>query len=264
MSLVPTLLDSGTLVVDLSADFRLADAAVYEEWYGVPHSAPHLLEEAVYGLVELNRAALRDARLIACPGCYPTATLLATAPALRETRVLGPVVVDAKSGVSGAGRTCTPATHYVSANESVTPYSVGAHRHTPEIAQEMSLVAGAEVPVVFAPHLVPATRGLLATTYMRMEAGVSIDDMVASYAEAYSSEPFVTVHESGRMPSTREVTGSNRAHIGLTVDGPTGTLVVTCAIDNLVKGASGQAVQAANVALGFAETDGLAGFGAVV
>jgi N-acetyl-gamma-glutamyl-phosphate reductase len=257
LGLAPALLDAGVRVFDLSADYRLKDAAVYEAWYETAHTSPHLLGQAVYGLPELGRDALRDAVLVACPGCYPTATLLAAAPAV-ELGLASPerVIVDAKSGVSGAGRSATSTTHYCSVNESVAPYKVGSHRHTPEIAQALSEVAGAPVRVSFTPHLVPTTRGLLSTVYLDAAAGLTTGDAVEAYRARYIGEPFVTVHPAGRMPSTHEVSGTNRAHIGLAVDGA-GTLVVACAIDNLVKGSGGQAVQCANIALGMDETAGL-------
>ncbi|TLM80538.1 MAG: N-acetyl-gamma-glutamyl-phosphate reductase [Actinobacteria bacterium] len=257
MAVAPGLLDAGVTVVDASADFRLKDAAAYEEWYGVPHTAAHLLADAVYGLPELGgRDALAGARLVACPGCYPTAALLAIAPAL-AAGIASPdgIVIDAKSGVSGAGRTPSTTTHFVSANEALNPYKVAEHRHTPEIEQELARVAGAPVTVTFVPHLVPMTRGMLVTAYLR--AGVGAHGAAQVYADAYAGEPFVTVHPDGRMPSTAEVRGSNRAHLGVKLDERSGVLVVACAIDNLVKGTSGQAVQCANLALGMDETAGL-------
>lgn len=257
MAVAPGLLDAGVTVVDASADFRLKDAAAYEEWYGVPHTAAHLLADAVYGLPELGgRDALAGARLVACPGCYPTAALLAIAPAL-AAGIASPdgIVIDAKSGVSGAGRTPSATTHFVSANEALNPYKVAEHRHTPEIEQELARVAGTPVTVTFVPHLVPMTRGMLVTAYLR--AGEGARGAAQVYADAYAGEPFVTVHADGRMPSTAEVRGSNRAHLGVKLDERSGVLVVACAIDNLVKGTSGQAVQCANLALGMDETAGL-------
>ncbi len=258
MALVPPLLEAGLTVIDVSADFRLADAAVYQAWYGVAHACPDLLAEAVYGLPELDRSALPGARLVACPGCYPTATVLAAAPAL-EAGLADParVIVDAKSGVSGAGRTPSAATHLPAVGESVTAYKVTSHRHTPEIAQALSCATGAQVGVVFSPHLVPMSRGLLSTCYLALAAPLAAEEAVDAYRERYAGEPFVTVHPAGRMPSTAEVRGSNRAHIGIAVDAASRTLVVSCAIDNLVKGASGQAVQCANLVLGCDETAGL-------
>lgn len=265
LALAPGLLDAGLTVIDLSADFRLKDAAVYESWYGASHSAPGLLAQAVYGLPELTRASLPGARLVACPGCYPTATALAAAPAL-EAGLVSPtlVVVDAKSGVSGAGRALAAGSHFSSANESVKPYKVGSHRHTPEIAQTLSAIAGARVGVCFAPHLVPMTRGLLATVYLQASERLTLSDAVDAYRARYSGEPFVTVHPDGVMPSTREVSGTNRAHIGLALDEETGMLVAACAIDNLVKGSGGQAIQCANVVFGLDERAGLTAYAPVV
>lgn len=264
LPLVPGLLEAGVLVVDASADFRLDDPVDYEAWYATPHTSPELLSEAVYGLPELGaRDALATARLIACPGCYPTAALLAAAPALESgIASAGRVIVDAKSGVSGAGRTPSEVTHFPSCNEAVSAYKVGSHRHTPEISQQLAKAAGAKVGLTFTPHLVPMTRGLLATVYMDAVEGSSAEAAHAVYAERYAGEPFVTVHPLGVMPSTAEVRGSNRAHLGVALDG--GTLIVTCAIDNLVKGTSGQAVQCANIALGLDETAGLSTPGPVV
>lgn len=266
MALVPGLLGAGVRVFDLSADFRLTEAALYERWYGTPHTAAGLLGTAVYGLPELAGDTLRGAALVACPGCYPTASLLAVAPALEAglASSSSTIVIDAKSGVSGAGRTPTPGAHFAAANEAVRPYSVGVHRHTPEIVQALSRVAGAPVSVCFAPHLVPATRGLLATAYLRALPGLTTAEAVEAYRERFAKAAFVTVHDGGRMPSTREVSGSNRAHIGLTVDGDSGTLVVACAIDNLVKGSGGQAIQCANIACGLPETSGLTAYGPIV
>jgi N-acetyl-gamma-glutamyl-phosphate reductase len=265
LALAPALVESGVTVVDLSADFRLTDAAVYESWYGAAHTAPELLRIAVYGMPELTRSSLPGARLVACPGCYPTATALAAAPAFEAGLAASPrVVVDAKSGVSGAGRALAPGSHFAVANESVKPYKVGSHRHTPEIAQTLSAIAGEPVSVCFAPHLVPMTRGLLSTVYMEATEGLTSADAVDAYRARYDGEPFMTVHADGVMPSTREVSGTNRAHIGVAVDEASGTLVVACAIDNLVKGSGGQAIQCANVVFGLDETAGLAGFGPIV
>ncbi|MDO8963974.1 MAG: N-acetyl-gamma-glutamyl-phosphate reductase [Coriobacteriia bacterium] len=266
LAIAPGLLEAGIKVFDLSADFRLKDAAVYEAWYETPHTSPELLDRAVYGLPELGREGLVGANLVACPGCYPTATILAAAPAIEAglTVAGSKVLVDAKSGVSGAGRTPSAGTHYVTANEAVAPYKVGSHRHTPEIAQALSEVAGAPVRVSFTPHLVPMSRGLLSTVYLDAAPGVTAADVIEAYVIRYGEEPFVTVHGPGRMPSTREVTGTNRAHIGVALDAASGTIVVACAIDNLVKGSGGQAIQCANIALGLDETAGLAMAGPVV
>jgi N-acetyl-gamma-glutamyl-phosphate reductase len=261
MVIAPELLAAGVRVVDASADFRLKSKETYERWYDVSHTAAHLLGEAVYGLPELDRTELPAARLVAAPGCYPTASILAAMPALAAGVVdSSRVVVDAKSGVSGAGRSASAGTHFSSVNESLAPYKVTSHRHTPEIVQALSGIVGSDVKVVFAPHLVPITRGLLATVYLDLSHGnrtFTTQDAVDLYRERYAGEPFVTVHAAGRMPSTREVSGTNRAHIGVAVDTEAGVLVAACAIDNLIKGTSGQAIQCANLMFGFDETAGL-------
>jgi N-acetyl-gamma-glutamyl-phosphate reductase len=266
IELAVPLLEAGVTVIDLSADFRLKDAATYEEWYGTPHTAVEFLGEAVYGLPELDRSQLAGARLVACAGCYPTATVLAAMPALEGGVVQAShFVVDAKSGVSGAGRSPAAATHFVAANEAVSAYRVGGrHRHTPEIEQTLSAIAGREIKVTFTPHLVPMNRGLLSTVYFDVPDDFSTSDAVALYSARYADEPFVHVHPAGSQPSTAEVTGSNRAAIGVAVDKRTHTLIATCAIDNLVKGASGQAVQCLNAVLGYPETEGFERPGPVV
>ncbi len=258
--LAPALLAVGVRVVDLSADFRFKDPAVYEKWYDVAHGAAELLPEAVYGLPELSRVGLADAQLVACPGCYPTASLLAAVPPL-ETGLAKPdrVIVDAKSGVSGAGRKPSATAHFVAANEAVSAYKVAAHRHTPEIAEQLARWVGTPVKLTFTPHLVPMTRGILVTVYLELAGPVTTHELLDVYRDRYGAEPFVTVHDAGRMPSTAEVRGSNRAHIGAAIDADAGLAVVTCAIDNLMKGAAGQAVQCANAVLGLDETVGLSG-----
>lgn len=265
MRLVPDLYAAGLVVLDLSADFRLADPAVYERWYGVEHTAAHLLGDAVYGLPEIERDRLPGARLVAVPGCYPTATILAAYPALESGIALGTrIVVDAKSGVSGAGRSASAGTHYVRVNESCAPYKVGSHRHTPEMEQLLGRGAGRDVSVMFTPHLVPMSRGLLSTVYLDIEKGLTTAEVIELYRGRYHAEPFVHVHAEGAMPSTGEVRGSNRAAIGVYVDERTSTLVATCAIDNVGKGTSGQAIQCLNAVMGWPETLGLTDVGPVV
>lgn len=237
-------------VVDLGPDFRLKDAALYPQWYGFAHEAPALLAEAVYGLPELFRAALPGARLIAAPGCYVTTASLALAPLVSAGLIeTSAIVVDAASGTSGAGRAPTPGTHHATVNESFSAYKVLAHRHTPEIEQ----VIGATV--CFTPHLAPMTRGILATCYGRSARPTSTEEVRAVLRDAYEGEPFVQVVET--PPATRDVHGSNCARISAHVDARTGLVLVLSATDNLVKGGAGQALQAANVALGLAETAGL-------
>lgn len=259
MAMAPALLAAGLTVIDCSADFRLRDPQLFTAWYGEPHTAPDLLDEAVYGLPELWRSTLPGARLVACPGCYPTATLLAAAPAVRVGVVISSrIIVDAISGVSGAGRSPSAATHFVNATESVAAYKVASHRHTPEIAQALGDLGLPAPAVVFTPHLAPLDRGLLSTVYLEVEPGLLPEEAHAIYAEAYAGEPFITVCAPGEQPATGHVRGSNRAHIGIALDSASHTLIATCAIDNLVKGTSGQAVQCANLALGLDETAGLA------
>jgi N-acetyl-gamma-glutamyl-phosphate reductase len=251
------LYDAGVRVVDLSADFRLRDAATYENWYG-PHPAPELLARAVYGLPELHRAELAGARLIAAPGCYPTSAILPLAPLLRGGLVESDgIVIDSKSGVSGAGRGPSASTHYPETGEGIRPYKVaGAHRHTPEIEQELGGVAGCDMRVTFTPHLVPMTRGILTVAYARAKAGTSAATCESAARDAYAGG-LVTVFESGRLPDTLWVRGSARAHVAYAFDARTGLVLAMCAIDNLARGAAAQAVQALNVALGFEDALGL-------
>lgn len=265
LELVPALLELGITVIDLSADYRLRDPLVYEAWYGAAHTSPQLLDTAIFGLPELDRSGLYGAKLVACPGCYPTATTLAALPVLQSGPAIGAkIVVDAKSGVSGAGRSATAGTHYVTVNEAVLPYKVGSHRHTPEMEQALSTAAGRDISVIFTPHLIPMSRGLLSTVYIEVEDNFTTDEAVELYRGRYHKEPFVHVHKAGEMPSTAEVRTTNRASIGVHVDERTNTLVAACAIDNLGKGAAGQAVQCLNAVLGYPETEGLDRPGPVV
>lgn len=250
--IAPELSGSVGLLVDLAADFRLRDGDVYEHWYGAAHESPELLGSFVYGLPELFGDELAGARQIAAPGCYPTAASLAIAPFVRSGSVsIDGVVVDAASGLSGAGASLTESTHFAVADENFTAYGLGGHRHTPEIEQ----ATGASV--VFTPHLAPMTRGILATCYMRPAPGASLESTSAIelLGDFYGDAPFVVVSETS--PSTKATLGSNTAHVTARVDRRTGWIVSICAIDNLVKGAAGQAIQCANVALGLAETTGL-------
>ncbi len=246
----PALLDAGLTVVDLGADFRLRDPAVYAATYGLTHASPDRLPGAVYGLVERRRAALRGARLIANPGCYPTAVGLAAGPLLDAGLCGDLLVADCLSGVSGAGRTPGPRNHFAEVAESAAAYGVGGtHRHVPEIEQELG------VPVVFTPHLVPMTRGMLATVHARPRSLPTPEALSELFRSAYAGEAMIVVRDE--PPSTLEVRGTNRAHVFATVDACRGVITVISAIDNLVKGASGQAVQALNVALGLPEAHGL-------
>ncbi|HEX6121517.1 MAG TPA: N-acetyl-gamma-glutamyl-phosphate reductase [Ktedonobacterales bacterium] len=255
-ALVPELLAAGRRVVDLSAAFRLRSAALYPRWYGYEHPAPALLEEAVYGLAEWAREALPGARLVACPGCYPTAALLALAPALARGLIEPDAIVDAKSGLSGAGRTLTVGSHFSEANEDTSAYGLEGHRHQPEIAQELRRVAGnTPIRLTFTPHLVPMTRGILATCYATARPGVTAEHIQVAYAEAYQETPCVRL--CTRPPHTKWTLGANRCYVHPVFDAEQGRLVVVSALDNLVKGAAGQAIQCANLLYGLPETSGL-------
>jgi N-acetyl-gamma-glutamyl-phosphate reductase len=245
-------------VIDMSADFRLKDTATYARTYGREHIAPHLLEGAVYGLTEHYRDAIAKARLVACPGCYPTAALLALLPLVRE-KLIDPadIVIDAKSGVSGAGRSLKQNILFSEAGEGLSPYSVGTHRHAPEIEQEISAAAGAQVFVNFTPHLVPMSRGELVTIYVRLAGSRKAGDLTAALGAFYAGAPFVRLTRPGTLPSTQFVRGSNYCMLGAFEDRIPGRAIVISAIDNLVKGSAGQAIQNFNLMFGLPETTGL-------
>ena len=251
------LYEAGVRVVDLSADFRLKSRETYEKTYG-PHPAPELFEYAVYGLPELHRRELAGAKLIAAPGCYPTSCILPLAPLLRERLIeTKGIIIDSKSGVSGAGKTPGAAFHLPEAAEGIRPYKVaGAHRHTPEIEQELSLAAGEPVQVVFTPHLAPMSRGILSVAYARLLPGKTAEDCRKA-ARALYQDGLVTVLEDGVLPDTLWVRGSARAHVAYALDVRTSTVIAMGTIDNLAKGASAQALQALNVAMGWADATGL-------
>jgi N-acetyl-gamma-glutamyl-phosphate reductase len=250
----------GKKVIDLSADFRLSDASVYEEWYKTPHHFPNTLKKAVYGLPELYRKAIRKTRLIANPGCYPTSAILALYPAIRDGLIdLDTIVVDSKSGTSGAGRKADVSISFCEVNEGFKAYGIGTHRHTPEIEQELSHIAGKPVMIDFTPHLVPMDRGIVTTAYAQLKKKLSTGNVLNYYNRRYAKEPFVTVLEEGLYPNAKHVRGSNYCLIGIKVNERTNTLVMVSTIDNLVKGASGQAVQNMNIMLGLEETVALEG-----
>jgi len=255
---VSELRQRGQKVFDLSADFRFEDLSVYETWYG-KHPVPERLSEAVYGMVELHREELRTADLIAVPGCYPTASTLALAPLVKSGLIrLDGIAVDAKSGVSGAGRGLSGATHFPETAEGVRAYKAGAHRHGPEIEQELSRLAGAPIRIAFVPHLLPMTRGILATCYAQpVDSNVTPAQCIEAARELYEGSPSVLVLDEGQHPDTLWVRGSNRVHLGYAQDRRGGTLIAMSAIDNLVKGASGQAIQCLNVRFGLDEGAGL-------
>jgi len=251
----PAWLAEGRALIDIGSDFRLRDAKDYERWYKYAHPAPQLLKDAVYGLTELARAKLRGARIVANPGCYPTATLLALAPALTAGLIEDDLIVDAKSGVSGAGHTLDESFLYGTIDESVRPYGVPAHRHTPEIAQETRAITGRAPRLTFTPHLVPMTRGLLAACYATLRPSVTAAQVAEAYRAAYAGEPFVRITPA--YPATKATLGSNWCLVHPVVDEESRRLVAFGAIDNLVKGAAGSAVQNLNAMRGFPETMGL-------
>jgi N-acetyl-gamma-glutamyl-phosphate reductase len=245
-------------IVDMSADFRLRDPKLYAEWYANQHSAPELIEEAVYGLTEHYRDQIKGARLVACPGCYPTAVLLALLPLAKAKLIAtSDIIVDAKSGVSGAGRALKQNILFAEAGEGLSPYGIGNHRHVPEIEQELGMAASATVTVNFTPHLVPMSRGELCTCYVRLAGKASSSDLRKALTEAYADSPFVRVVEDGVIPATQHVRGSNFCHIGVFADRIQGRAIVVSAIDNLVKGSAGQALQNFNLMYGLDETLGL-------
>jgi len=256
------LFNNGIKVVDISADFRLKDAAEYQSWYGSAHPAPQLLKQAVYGLPELHRSQVTTTPLAANPGCYPTGAILALAPAVKAGLIESDIIVDSKSGVSGAGRTLSLTTHYSEANEDVTAYALDGHRHLPEIVQELRLLCPQQPPsITFVPHLIPMTRGILTTGYATLSSGKVAagekgkEELKNLYRDFYRDKPFVRVMESS--PHTKHTWGNNMCHIYPTIDRSGEKLIVISAIDNLVKGAAGQAIQNMNLMLGLPETAGL-------
>ncbi len=257
-SLVSEEVLSRTKIIDLSADFRIKDVAKYEEWYGIKHQSPGFIKEAVYGLCEVNREEIKNARLIANPGCFPTCTVLSIYPLAKEGLIdMDTVIVDAKSGASGAGRGAKTADLYCEVNESIKPYGVAVHRHTPEIEDQLSYAAGKDVIINFTPHLVPMNRGILATSYAKLSGKLSYSEVKAVYDKYYSSEYFVRVLDENVFPETRWTEGSNFVDVNFKIDGRTGRIIMMGAIDNVVKGAAGQAVQNMNIMFGFEENTGL-------
>lgn len=256
--LVPELLAEGLKVIDLSGDFRIKDGAVYETWY--KHEAPDakLLDQATYGLAEIFGDDVKGKDLISNPGCYPTATLLGLIPAIHAGWIdPGTIIIDAKSGVSGAGRGLSLTNHYAEINENFKAYKVNKHQHIPEIEQCLSLIAGKPVTVTFTTHLVPMTRGIMTTIYAGLKGSHTEKDLIVLYREYYKGRPFVRIREKGKWPATKEVFGSNYCDIGFAVDERTGRLTIISVIDNVVKGAAGQAIQNLNLMMGWDETTGL-------
>ncbi len=258
MNLVPTILAADRRVIDLSADFRLRDVAVYEEWYQ-PHSCADLLREAVYGLPELYRHQIAGARLLANPGCYPTSIILGLAPLLRAG-VIRPetIIADSKSGTSGAGRVAQTGSLFCEVADGFRPYKVGGtHRHTPEIEQELSVLANAPLHISFTPHLLPISRGILSTVYAELKTDCETAQISKLYSDMYAAEPFIRLLPDGSYPATQYVRGANFCDIAFTIDRRTGRIIVMSAIDNIGKGAAGQAIQNMNIMCGFPETTGI-------
>ena len=249
---------SGTRVIDLSADFRIKDVAKYEQWYGLEHKAPQFIAEAVYGLPEINREDIKKARLIANPGCYPTCSTLTIYPLLKEG-LIDPdtIIIDAKSGTSGAGRGAKVDNLFCEVNESIKAYGVATHRHTPEIEDQLSYACGREVRISFTPHLVPMNRGILVTAYASLKEGAAEENLRAAYEKYYKDEKFVRVLPPDVCPQTKWVEGSNYADVNFKIDTRTNRVIMMGAIDNLVKGAAGQAVQNMNLLFGLSEDEGL-------
>jgi N-acetyl-gamma-glutamyl-phosphate reductase len=255
MEVAPSFLSLGKRVIDFSADYRLKDVNEYQKWYGVEHKSKEFIKDSVYGLCELNHQAIKKANLIANPGCYPTGAILACAPFLKSGLVEPDIIIDAKSGASGAGRTLAVSLLYSEVNESFKAYKVCNHQHSPEITQELVKQQGADVKISFVPHLVPMNRGILSTIYMDLKKNISVFEAVDMVQKFYSDQPFIRVKKADVFPEIKDVTYSNFCDIGLKVDGK--RLIVIAAIDNLVKGAAGQAVQNFNIMFGLEQTSGL-------
>ena len=257
-SLVNEDILSKTKIIDLSADFRLKDVKVYEEWYKIEHKAPQFIEEAVYGLCEVNRESVKGARLVANPGCYTTCSILTAYPLAKEGIIdMDTLIIDAKSGTSGAGRGAKVQNLFCEVNENMKAYGVASHRHTPEIEEQLGYAAGKPVVLSFTPHLVPMNRGILATEYAKLTRDVSWEDVKAVYDKYYGNEKFIRVLDRDVCPETKWVEGSNYVDIGFKIDPRTNRIIMMGAIDNLVKGAAGQAVQNMNLMFGLKESEGL-------
>lgn len=257
--MVKQCMDEGKKVIDAGADFRLNDLKTYEDWYETAISYPDLHDQAVYGLPEMNKEAISQTSLVANPGCYPTSILLGLYPAVSEHLIdTETLIIDAKSGVTGAGKSLSAVTHFANKNEAFKAYKAGTHRHTPEIEEKLSLMGADKVKVSFVPHLLPVNRGILSTMYANLKNQTAPEIIHELYKDWYADDPFVTVLDYGDLPDISHVTHSNQCHIGLTVDERTQRLIVVSVIDNMQKGAAGQAVQNMNIMMGFKETEGLA------
>lgn len=256
--LVKKFKEIGVKAIDLGADFRLKNVAEYKDWYELDHECPELLAESVYGLPEIYREKIKKSNIVANPGCYPTSVILGLAPLLKK-KIINPqeIIIDSKSGVSGAGKTLTQQSHYPDMNENLLAYKVGTHRHTPEIEQELSLLGGTKIRVSFTPHLIPMNRGILSTIYAQGDNSLTNTDLEKIYLEYYQNSPFIRIRDKNNLPQTKWVLGSNYCDIAPIFDPRTGKIIIISAIDNLVKGASGQAIQNMNLMFGLEETTGL-------
>ena len=259
MGQAQTLLDANVKVIDLAADFRLQDTAIFEKWYKMPHSCADILKDAVYGIPELYRNKIKSAKVVGNPGCYPTTVLLGLAPLLEQGLIdfSAPIVADCKSGVSGAGRKAEVATLFAESSDNMKAYGVGGHRHHPEIHAQITQIAGKNIDFIFVPHLIPMIRGMLSTIYVKLSAKVSSLDCQHLFQKRYANEKFVDVMPAGTMPETRSVRGSNQLRMALHKQNDTGYLTIVVVQDNLVKGAAGQAIQNMNIMFGLQESAGL-------
>ncbi|MEK6589480.1 MAG: N-acetyl-gamma-glutamyl-phosphate reductase [Nitrospinota bacterium] len=258
MAAIPHIIKTGKKVVDLSADYRLKSPEIYKEWYKEGHTSPELLSSAVYGLPEIKRVKIKTASLVANPGCYPTGAILALAPVIKRDIIdTDSIIIDSKSGVTGAGRRLDDALLFSECNENFKPYNIASHRHIPEMEQEISEIAQRNIRLTFAPHLLPINRGILTTIYSDLISDVIADDILKIYEDFYMGERFIRIAGAGKYPQIHHVMGSNHCDIGFQIDKRAQRIIIVSAIDNLVKGASGQAVQNMNIMLGFDEYEGL-------
>ena len=256
--IIPQLIEKGLKVIDFSGDYRYKDKAVYEKWYGEPHSSPELLEKSVYGLCELHRDEIAKTNLVGNPGCYTTCSILALAPLLKKQLIdVKNIIIDAKSGVTGAGRAVSLDLHFCECTENMKAYKIATHRHTSEIEQELSLVAGTEIILSFTPHLIPIKRGILATCYANLNGSYTAKEIIDMFKKYYKDEYFVRIYDEGSLPETNHVAGSNFVDIGIAVDERLNRVVVVSCLDNIIKGAAGQAVQNLNIMFGLPENTGI-------
>lgn len=258
MNVAKEVFKKGKVIIDLGADFRIKNPKIYEEWYKIEHTAKELLPYAIYGLCEIYKDKIKNSKIIANPGCYPTSIILALAPLLKEDLLDEEnIIVDSKSGVSGAGRSLSLNTHFCEVNENIKAYNIPNHRHIPEIEQELSIIAKREIRISFTPHLIPISRGILSTIYCRLQKQVSYDEILDLFKSFYKNEKFIRILPQEILPNTKNVLGTNFCDIGIVIDKRTNRVIIISALDNLIKGASGQAVQNMNIIFGFEEDEGL-------